>query len=119
MGKVLVFGASENPARYSNIAIHALQKNWHDVVAIGSRIGEVNGLNILTGTPELEEIDTITLYVNPILQQTFYDYFINLKPRRIIFNPGTENHELASLCEQNGIRVVEACTLVLLATGRF
>jgi len=117
--KTMVIGASENPERYSNKAIHRLVSHNHPVVAIGLRKGNVDGVEILTDRPELKDIDTITLYLNPNNQKPYYDYIISLKPKRIIFNPGTENRELEQMAEANGIQTMEACTLVLLGTGQY
>lgn len=115
----LVIGASENPERYSFKAINSLLKHNHHVEAIGIKAGQVAGVAFKTGLPDLEDIDTVTLYVNPANQKPYYDYIISLTPHRIIFNPGTENTELAALALQNHIEPVEACTLVLLSTGQY
>ena len=117
--KTLVLGASENPSRYSFLAINRLKNNQHPIVAIGKCKGMVAGIAIETGKIESEDIDTITLYLNPAHQKEYYDYIISLHPQRIIFNPGTENDELAELAHKNGIATKEACTLVLLATGQY
>ncbi len=115
----LVIGASENPSRYSYLAVNRLLQYQQPVFALGRKAGAINGVEILTGQPELEDIHTITLYINPFIQRSFYDYIIGLKPKRIIFNPGTENNELYSLARENGIEVVPACTLVMLNTGQY
>jgi hypothetical protein len=117
--KTLVIGASGNTARYSNLAIHRLKNNQHPVVAIGKKAGVVTGITIGTEKIQLEDIDTVTLYLNPQNQKEYYDYIISLHPKRIIFNPGTENDELAELALKNNIKPVEACTLVLLSTGQY
>lgn len=117
--KTLVIGASENPARYSNMAMNRLKDHDHPVVAIGKKTGTVAGIPIQTGQAEQDNIDTVTLYINPLLQKEYYDYILSLHPKRIIFNPGTENDELAELAARKGIQPVEACTLVLLATGQY
>ena len=117
--KVLVFGASVKEIRYSNIAMKMLKEYQHEIVAIGGRKGEVDGIEILTGHPELEHVDTITLYIGPARQQEHYDYLIGLSPKRIIFNPGTENLEFERMCTEAGIYAQRACTLVLLRTGQF
>ena len=117
--KTLVLGASTNPARYSNMAIKKLTAYKHTVVAVGQKAGEVNGIEIITGQPEIENVDTVTLYLNPTNQIPYYDYIISLKPERIIFNPGTENEDLEKLAQQNGIEPVEACTLVMLSAGMY
>lgn len=117
--KTLVLGASENPGRYSNLAIRKLVDHGHHVMAIGKQAGNVRGINIQTDKSPADDIDTVTLYLNPLHQQAYYDYILSLKPRRIIFNPGTENDELEELARANGIRPVEACTLVMLSTGQY
>ena len=117
--KTLVIGASMNPSRYSYLAINRLVAHQHPVVAIGAKEGIVSNVPIMKGQPDVQAIDTVTLYVNPVNQKPYYDYIISLKPRRIIFNPGTENEELQELAAQNGIKTMEACTLVLLGTGQY
>ncbi len=117
--KTLVLGASENPARYSYLAANKLKNNGHPVVAIGKCKGTVAGVPIETEQVPLNDIDTVTLYLNPAHQKAYYDYIIALHPQRIIFNPGTENDELAELAQQAGIKTVEACTLVMLSTGQY
>lgn len=117
--KTLVIGASENPARYSNLAINRLKNNQHPVVAIGNKAGLVAGIDIGTEMIQFKDIDTVTLYLNPALQKKYYDYIFSLHPKRIIFNPGTENEELAALAIKNNIKPMEACTLVLLSTGQY
>jgi uncharacterized protein len=115
----LVLGASTNPSRYSNMAMLRLQQHGHNVYAVGIRDGEVAGIEIKKQWPKNQEIDTITLYMNPELQKLYYDQIISQQPRRIIFNPGTENSELEALAREKGIETIEACTLVMLSTGQF
>lgn len=117
--KTLVIGASENPARYSNMAIKRLLSYQHPVVAIGKKKGTVGPVAIETEQKSFGDIDTVTMYLNPVRQPEYYDYILSLHPKRIIFNPGAENDELAELAEKNGIKPLEACTLVLLNTGQF
>jgi len=117
--KTLVIGASEDSSRYSYLAIHSLRKHQHDVVAIGNRPGKVLDVAFGKDKEPFENVDTVTLYINPTRQPEYYDYILSLKPKRIIFNPGTENPELERLAEENGIQAMEACTLVLLSTGQF
>jgi predicted CoA-binding protein len=119
MKKTLVIGASENPARYSNIAIRMLRDYGHPVEAVGLRPGMVGEVPIQTGSPELNDIDTISLYLSPQNQPAQYNYILGLKPKRVIFNPGTENAEFEILLQENGIETEEACTLVLLRTGQY
>jgi len=117
--KTLVLGASDNPGRYSNMAMLKLQSKGHGVVAVGKKHGTVAGMEILTSPPQTDEIDTVTLYLNPDHQEAYYDYILSLKPRRIIFNPGTENEELEAMAAKQGVKVMEACTLVMLGTGQY
>ncbi|MEO1437984.1 MAG: CoA-binding protein [Bacteroidota bacterium] len=117
--KTLVIGASTKPQRYSNIATHRLLGSGHEVVLVGYREGQIGEHPIHKGTPHFDDVDTITLYLNPTRQQPFYDYFLSLKPKRIIFNPGTENPELIKLARENGIEPEVACTLVLLASNQY
>jgi predicted CoA-binding protein len=117
--KTIILGASDNPARYSYLALNRLKNHGHPVVAIGSKEAVVAGIPIQQSTPEEKDVDTVTLYLNPDHQKMYYNYILSLHPKRIIFNPGTENDELASLAENNGIKTMEACTLVMLATGQY
>lgn len=117
--KTLVLGASNNPDRYSNIAINRLTAYNHPVVAVGLREGNVAGVDIQKGKVPFEGVDTITLYLNPKNQETYYDYILSLKPKRVLFNPGTENPELQAKLDDAGIAYEEACTLVLLSTNQY
>lgn len=117
--KTLVFGASLKSERYSNIAINRLVKYNHETKAFGLREGEVAGVNIDTELLNYENIDTVTLYLNPKRQEQYYDYIISLKPKRIIFNPGTENPEFYKLLLDKNIEYEVACTLVLLGTNQY
>ena len=117
--KTVVLGASPNPQRYSFLAVNKLLRHGHEVVPIGVKEGEVGGLKIVKGTPDLEGVDTVTLYLNPQRQKQYYDYILKLNPKRIIFNPGTENPELEKMAEELGIEPLEACTLVLLSTHQY
>ena len=117
--KTLVLGASPNPERYAYKAIFALKQKGHEVVPVGLREGVVSGIEIQKGTPMVEDIDTITLYVGPQHQPKFYDYLMKLKPKRIIFNPGTKNKELVDLAQKNNIETIDACTLVMLSVGNY
>lgn len=115
----VVIGASENPQRYSFLAVSRLRANGHPVIAIGKRAGQIGDTPIITEHPDVPGVDTVTLYLNPTLQQEYYDYIFSLRPNRIIFNPGTENTELIKLATERGIKAQEACTLVLLSTGQY
>lgn len=116
----LVLGATTNPSRYAHIATRRLLANGYSVVLVGIREGSVEGIPIRLGQPDMEEkIDTVTLYVGPQHQPGYYDFLLALSPRRIIFNPGTENPELMRLAQEKGIETELACTLVLLSTGSY
>lgn len=115
----LILGATPNPARYAHVAATRLVAKGHDIVPVGIKEGKVEGKDILHGTPELPNIDTVTLYVGPRHQPAYYDWLMALKPRRIIFNPGTEHPELMQLARENGIEVAAACTLVMLASDQY
>jgi predicted CoA-binding protein len=117
--KTLVLGASDNPDRYSFLAVNRLREKGHPVVAIGKKRVKVADVEVVTNKKETQDIDTVTLYLNPKNQKEYYDYILSIHPRRLIFNPGAENNELASLARAKGIEPVEACTLVLLSTGQF
>ena len=115
----LVIGASTNPTRYSHFAIHTLRKYGHDVVALAKREGQVADVLIQTDFPKNSEIHTVTMYVGSQRQEEHYQPILDLKPQRVIFNPGAENSEFARVLEQNNIEATEACTLVLLNTGQY
>ena len=76
-------------------------------------------LRDLNKKPKIDEVDTVTMYVNPSRQSEWEDYVLSLNPKRIIFNPGTENPSLQSKAEQQGIETLQACTLVMLNTGQY
>lgn len=117
--KTLVMGASLKEERYSNKAIQMLREYNHEVVAHGLREGKVLDVEILKDWKDYTDIDTVTLYLNPARQEEFYEDIIKLHPRRVIFNPGTENKEFVSLLSKNDILSEEACTLVLLRTEQY
>ena len=115
----LVLGASLKPNRYSNYAIQRLVANNIEVKALGVRTGEVSGVTIETEKLPFENIDTVTLYLNPKRQEEYYDYILALNPRRVIFNPGTENPVFYKILKENNIEFEAACTLVLLSTNQY
>ena len=119
--KTVVVGATPNPGRYAYLAANMLNQYQHEVVPLGIKTGEVAGRSILDirEKPKIEGVDTITLYIGPQRQPEWYDYLLGLKPRRIIFNPGTENEEFEKRAEAAGVEVEEACTLVLLRSRQF
>jgi predicted CoA-binding protein len=115
----LVVGASPNPERYSFLATALLKEKGFEVYPFGIKKGFIHDTVITDEWPKQESIDTVTLYLGPSAQTAYLEAIITLSPRRIIFNPGTENPILASLAEKNGIQAIEACTLVLLKTGQY
>jgi len=117
----LVLGASENPDRYSNIAIRMLRSYNFETIAIGNKVGKVLDVPITIFNPNeiYPNVHTITLYLNPKNQEKYYNFILNLKPERVIFNPGTENQDFMDELERNNIEVTEACTLVLLRTQQY
>ena len=117
--KTLVLGASDNPTRYSNLAMSRLRGKGHPVVAIGRKQVKAGDVDIATDKQPHAGVDTVTLYLSAAHQREYYDYILSLHPKRIIFNPGAENPELEQLAQANGIEPLEACTLVLLSTGQY
>jgi uncharacterized protein len=115
----LVIGASSKPERYSNAAVKLLLENGHRVIALAKREGFVHGIPIVTEFPVNENIHTVTLYLGPKHQPEYYDLLINLKPERVVFNPGTFNDELKALLETEKINTVEDCTLIMLRSGTY
>jgi len=119
--KTVIIGASNNPSRYAYIAAGMLQKHDHDIIPVGIKKGEIYGKPILDikQRPPIADVDTVTLYIGPQHQPEHYDYILGLKPKRVIFNPGTENPVFEKLIEDSGAEALEACTLVLLASGQY
>ncbi len=117
--KTLVLGASLKEDRYSNKAVRKLVANDIETVAFGMRKGEVAGVTIETERKVFEGIHTVTLYLNPKRQEEYYDYILSLKPKRVIFNPGTENEVFYKILKEKGIQYEVACTLVLLSINAY
>ena len=115
----LVIGASLKPYRYSNMAIKRLRQYGHNVKAIGLREGVVEDVKIEKGFPVFDDIHTVLLYINPSRQPEYYDYIKSLNPKRVIFNPGTENEVFYEMAQDSGIESIEACSLVMLSTGQY
>ncbi len=119
MKTTLILGATPNPTRYAYLAAERLTARGHPIVPVGIKDGRVQGQEILHGKPDVPAIDTITLYVGPQHQPEYYDWILRVAPKRIIFNPGTENPELSRLAREQGIETVTGCTLVMLAGGNY
>lgn len=119
MGKKLVLGASPKKTRFSYKAVKALIRLECDVVAVGKHEGDIRGVEIQTGMPHIEDVDDIILYLSASAQVEYYDYMLGLKPRRIIFNPGTHNQEFIDMCKEKEIEPVVDCALIMLNSGEF
>ena len=121
MKKTVIIGATPNTARYAYAAAQRLTENQHEIVPVGIKTGEVFGQNILPirEHPVISDVDTITMYIGPRHQSEYYSYLLNLKPKRIIFNPGTENEEFMEMARKQHIDVVSGCTLVMLGVGLY
>lgn len=119
--KTVIIGATPNSSRYAYLAAEMLTEYDHEFVPVGIKKGELFGKQILDirTKPLIADVDTVTLYIGPQHQPEWYEYIIGLKPRRIIFNPGTENYEFETLARENNIEPIEACTLVMLRTGQY
>lgn len=119
MKKTLIIGATTNQSRFAHLAARRLDQFGHPIVLFGIKKGEVAGHVIQNEFPDDTDIHTVTLYLNPLLQHQYYADILGLNPKRIIFNPGTENDELRELAEAEGIETEYACTLVLLNSGQY
>ena len=118
MKRTVIIGSNPKTNNYAFLAANRLQDHGHEFIPVGISEGQVLGKSIMN-IHEIEEVDTVTLYINPQRQTEWYDYILSLKPKRIIFNPGTENQELKKKAEAQGIICEEACTLVMLSVGNF
>jgi len=121
MKKTVIIGATPNVSRYAYTAAESLTDKGHEIVPVGIKKGQVFDKEILDihSKPNIENVDTVTMYIGPQHQEEWMEYIVGLQPKRIIFNPGTENHEFAKYAKKKGIEVEEACTLVLLSIGNY
>jgi uncharacterized protein len=121
MKKTVIIGATTNKDRYAYLAAEMLTEYQHEIVPVGIKKGEVFGKAILDiqAKPEVEDVDTVTMYIGPQHQPEHYQYILGLKPKRVIFNPGTENDEFERMVEKSGAEAVEACTLVMLRSRQY
>ncbi|MDA3790874.1 MAG: CoA-binding protein [Desulfobacula sp.] len=120
MENVAVIGASPNQDRYSNKAMRLLAQYNHNPIPIAPKHEEIEGKKVYQSLKDIpEKIDTVTMYVGPVRQEAIINDIVKLAPRRVIFNPDTENKEAYKQLKQAGIEVVEACTLVLLKTNQY
>jgi predicted CoA-binding protein len=119
MGLIAVLGASPNPERFSYKAVKLLVRHGNQVVPLGKRKGTIGDLAIVTGQPVLTDVDTVLIYLAPGHQGEIFDYVLSLRPKRVVFNPGTESPEFEEILESYGIKVIKDCSLVMIASGRF
>ncbi len=117
--KTIVLGASPNPDRYSYKAVQLLQDKEKDVVAMGINKGKIGTISIVSLTAKITDVHTLSLYLNPQLQEQYLDFILSLNPKRVLFNPGTENPILATKLIQEGIAWENVCTLLLLTTNQY
>jgi predicted CoA-binding protein len=119
--KTVIIGATTDPSRYAYLAARMLTSYNHEIVPIGIKKGEVFGAQIqdIYGKPDIKDVHTVTLYIGPQRQPEWYNYILSLKPKRIIFNPGTENSVFEEMAEAQGVEVVEGCTLVMLRSLQY
>jgi len=118
--RVVIVGASDNPERYSHQAQLLLRQYGHAVVPVHPKLTEIEGVPVVADLCAISgPVDTVTLYVGPQISQTLKDKLVAIKPRRVIFNPGTENAALKMALVSAGMECQEACALVLLRTGQF
>ncbi|MHB0999778.1 MAG: CoA-binding protein [Armatimonadota bacterium] len=117
---VAIIGASDDPDRYAYKAFKLLQAHGHNPIPVNPTKDSIEGIKCYPSIKDISDpIDTVTLYVRPSVSSEMTDDIIAAEPRRVIMNPGTENDDLAKACEDIGIQVVFACTLVLLGTDQF
>lgn len=121
MKKTVIIGATPNRGRYAFLAAQMLKEYQHEIVPVSIKTGEVLGHQIIDLRKKIpiDNVDTVTMYVGPHNQPEWYDYILSLKPKRIIFNPGTENDEFETMAEAKGIETVEGCTLVMLRSFQY
>jgi uncharacterized protein len=117
--RTAIIGASPKPERYAYMATQRLKKHGHTVFPVGIHAGEIEGESILTNKPQLKDVHTVTLYVGPQNQAAWIDYIYGLHPKRLIFNPGTENPDFFKTASEKGIECIEACTLVMLSIDTY
>ncbi|PID91551.1 MAG: CoA-binding protein [Bacteroidetes bacterium] len=117
--KTVVLGASPNPIRFSYKAVKSLRRHEQEVVPVGFKKGAIAGIQLLSGMPPLENVHTVSLYIGAARQEAYYDYILSLRPKRVIFNPGTENPDFMSTLSQAGIETTNDCMLVMLNEGKY
>ncbi|MFN2261419.1 MAG: CoA-binding protein [Psychroflexus sp.] len=119
MKKTLIIGVSENEQRYANRVMKILVEKGHEVIAIGKNPGKVSGVKIIAEKIEIEDLHTVTLYINAEIQKEYYDYIIAQEPKRVIFNPGSSNEEFEKSLKNEGIQVLNSCSLIMLTADQY
>jgi len=119
MKKTLIIGVSENEERYANRVMRLLIERNYEVVAIGKKQGEVSGVKIGTELTEIDNLHTISLYINAEIQKSYYDYIIKQNPKRVIFNPGTANEAFEKLLKSKGIQALNSCSMIMLTANHY
>jgi predicted CoA-binding protein len=119
--KTVIIGSSTNRERYAYLAAQRLLSHNHEIVPIVIKSGQVFGVEIqnINERPKVDDVDTVTMYIGAVNQPAWEDYILSLDPKRIIFNPGTENPLFAKKAEEKGIETINACTLVMLGVGNY
>ena len=115
----MVLGASPNPVRFSHKAVKSLLRHDEEVVAVGFREGLIVEEEIITGQPSIDGVHTVSIYIGSSRQTEYYDYILSLKPKRVIFNPGTVNPEFMARLKKEGIEPVSECMLVMISEGEY
>ena len=117
---IVVLGASPEKERYSNRALHQLKKGGFQIIGVNPKYKTIENFDCVPKLKNVSgQVDTLTVYVNPAISSQMEKDFIALKPRRVVFNPGSENSRLQKLLQKENIEVLEACTLVMLSTNQF
>lgn len=116
---VAILGASDNPSRYSFMALELLIEKGHELRLINPRLKSIAGHPCVSSLSALKDVHTLTIYVNPEILEQNLDGIIKLHPKRVIMNPGSESLLVKKALEQQGIEVIEGCTLVMLRTSQF
>ncbi len=118
--KVVILGASDNPDRFAHKAMLMLEQYGHQPILVNPTLSEIAGHTVIADLDQVPRpIDTLTMYVNPRISINLKEKIIALNPKRVIFNPGTENPAIEFALKKTGIDTIHACTLVLLSTGKY
>jgi predicted CoA-binding protein len=118
--RVVILGASDQPDRYAHKAFRMLREHGHEVIPVHPTLTEIEGVAVVPDLRSVEgPVDTLTLYVRPSISESVAGDLVEMKPGRVLFNPGTESAVLQAKLDEAGISREEACTLVLLGTGMF